>query len=533
MPAQKAAKAEIAVIDDKLLIAGISDGNDNATSGAEISLVDLAPKALSLTLSFKSIGHIENLVGFDRLEKLCLDNNFIEEIINLGHLKSLKWLDLSFNKIRRIQGLDQLKRLEDLSLYCNKISVVEGLDQCTNLQCLSLGNNRIDSLEQVIRLRQIRSLHMLTLSNNPVERNAEYRMTVLAYADSLHYLDYAMIDKSEKVAAKEQYHDELVDVEEKESVANEQVNRDKSVELYLIQLDKACILFAYTVFDDMFSEDNEIKRLLNLPGIKEHIESFRVSFKALSEEYIGKSLERFAKKQKEVDEFDRVVRQLRSKDDSESTQLIEKFNIAKKGVVDLLTAVNAPYTHHDSARMVKKLQEELDRVCDELMTIELRLNEKFDQIVDDFDNRMAEAKTVALESQQLFFRAMEEQEEKFNNNVRSTATDLIDKQMREELTEDFLSDEGLALVTDKEICLAAVGASRDLHIGRLLKKEDEARNIETKRTQDLVLGSTSGESSRNRDRVLQIHELYRSTKSSLAQLLAQDDDDGFEDEEHK
>ena len=129
MPAnsQKENKAEVAVIDDKLLIAGCSENNDTivVTSG-EVSLVDLAPKALTLTLSFKSVGHIENLVGFDRLEKLCLDNNFIEEIVNLSHLKCLKWLDLSFNKIRRIQGLDQLKRLEDLSLYCNKISVVEG-----------------------------------------------------------------------------------------------------------------------------------------------------------------------------------------------------------------------------------------------------------------------------------------------------------------------------------------------------------------------------------------------------------------------
>ena len=78
-----------------------------------------------------------------------------------------------------------------------------------------------------------------------------------------------------------------------------------------------------------------------------------------------------------------------------------------------------------------------------------------------------------------------------------------------------------------------MGASRDLHIGRLLKKEDEARNIETKRTQDLVLGYTSGEQARNRDRVLQIHEFYRSTKSSLALLLATDDDEGFEEEEHK
>ena len=42
---------------------------------------------------------IDNLVGFDSLTKLQLDNNIIEKIENLSHLKSLESLDLSFNNI--------------------------------------------------------------------------------------------------------------------------------------------------------------------------------------------------------------------------------------------------------------------------------------------------------------------------------------------------------------------------------------------------------------------------------------------------
>ena len=133
---------------------------------------------------------------------------------------------------------------------------------------------------------------MLTLTNNPIENNTEYRMTVLAYADSLHYLDYAMIDKNEKLAAKEQYHDELLDVEEKESVINEQLARDKATDQYVVQLGNASILFAHTMFDDMFLQDHEIDRLKNLPGVKEHVEHFRAGFKVMSEEYVRSSLER-------------------------------------------------------------------------------------------------------------------------------------------------------------------------------------------------------------------------------------------------
>ena len=45
------------------------------------------------------------------LQKLCLDNNLITEIVGLDHLTQLRWLDLSFNKIEVIKGLDKLKLL--------------------------------------------------------------------------------------------------------------------------------------------------------------------------------------------------------------------------------------------------------------------------------------------------------------------------------------------------------------------------------------------------------------------------------------
>ena len=41
-----------------------------------------------------------------------------------------------------------------------------------------------------------------------------------------------------------------------------------------------------------------------------------------------------------------------------------------------------------------------------------------------------------------------------------------------------------------------------------------------------------GERVRNRDRVLQIRDLHRGNKTSLASLLAADDDDGFDEDEN-
>ena len=183
---------EVQVIDDKLLLDGICEAESfnnakNAQTLAKQNLVEVSTGAGALVLSFKRIGRIENIIGFDKIVKLCLDNNFIEEIVNLEHLKSLRWLDLSFNKIREIKGLESLTQLEDLSLCSNKISNIEGLEKCSNLQCFSIGNNRIASLEQVIRLRQLGSLRMLTLSGNPICKEPEYKMIVLAYVDTIKY----------------------------------------------------------------------------------------------------------------------------------------------------------------------------------------------------------------------------------------------------------------------------------------------------------------------------------------------------------
>ena len=251
-------KVEVQVIDEKLLVAGVrsqdKDVSDaDAARAVEINLVDTAPQSSELVLSFKNIGRIENLVGFHNLAKLCLDNNLIEEIINLDHLVHLRWLDLSFNKIKKIKGLDNLKELEDLSLYNNKISIVEGLDQCPKLQCLSLGNNRIEALDQVIRLRQLKGIRMLTLAGNPICSEAEYNRIVLAYVENLKYLDYALVTPIDLHTAKEQYHDELLDVLEKESVVAEKDARDTSMALFIKELDKAGIVFSHTLFDDIYN----------------------------------------------------------------------------------------------------------------------------------------------------------------------------------------------------------------------------------------------------------------------------------------
>mmetsp|Transcript_11351 Transcript_11351/g.39436 ORF Transcript_11351/g.39436 Transcript_11351/m.39436 type:complete len:311 (+) Transcript_11351:55-987(+) len=276
---------EVAVIDDEVITAALlsgagADGSkaprsaQNAGSASPPGLADLVAGAATLKLSFKNVRDIDNLIGFQNLTKLCLDNNIIRGIANLDHLVNLTWLDLSFNCISKMAGLSKLSKLTDLSLFNNQIAEIDGLEHCRDLQCLSLGNNQIAALDSVVKLRAFKKLQLLNLEGNPVSKEGEYRMYVLAYLHDLTYFDFSMVLKAETVAAREQYQDELLDVEEKEALEEEKHSRDLAAKKHTAKLVEANLAVVETVFSDMFAADDSAA-LRALPGFGDPLQSFQ------------------------------------------------------------------------------------------------------------------------------------------------------------------------------------------------------------------------------------------------------------------
>ena len=161
------------------------------------------PEVNCLIFSFKNILKIDNLIGFERLVKLQLDNNIIEKIENLGHLSSLEWLDLSFNNISEISGLENLTSLTNLSLFSNRITHIGGMDALTKLQLLSLGNNLVRNLDSIMYLRPFAQLQAVNFVGNPFCQESEYRAYVLAHLKHVKYLDYRLVDEATVQNARE------------------------------------------------------------------------------------------------------------------------------------------------------------------------------------------------------------------------------------------------------------------------------------------------------------------------------------------
>ncbi|RHZ15559.1 hypothetical protein DYB31_006826, partial [Aphanomyces astaci] len=203
--------AEVSVISDDMiqqcvLKDAVDPANESATNdmASGTDTVDFAALRV-LSLSFKNVFKIDNLVTLKNLVKLQMDNNVIQEIEGISHLTSLTWLDLSFNNIAEIKGLDTLTRLQDLTLYNNNISKLENLDTLKGLQVLSVGNNSLATTDGLLYLKCLDALRVLNLEGNPVCSDPEYRSFVLAHLDKLKYLDYSLVDVGEVVQAREQY----------------------------------------------------------------------------------------------------------------------------------------------------------------------------------------------------------------------------------------------------------------------------------------------------------------------------------------
>jgi len=437
---------------------------------------------------------------------------------------NLEWLDLSFNNIRAVTGLDSLTKLKDLSLYNNSIDSINGLDSCTALHCLSVGNNSISSLENLMYLRKFKNLRMLNLEGNPVCHDPEYRMFVLAHIRNLKYLDYAMVIESDVIAAKEQYQDELLEIEETESIEDAAAEREAQRQQQSSLLDRANLRAVETLFTNMFKEDTEIAKLKSFPGMSELQEDYRANFNALSEQFKVQGLERLEAREAECKLFQEALDSMRQESQAESISIIEGYNRRKKRVMIALKDKEVVETSD-----FDQLRKETGSMGELLLDLEVQQVEKTEDLINELENVLTEMKAATLDAQQNWFRGVEAMEDAFFNGMRQLVHDLLEK-FQNELLGDDVSDEVKSILLDRDMCMNAVAGSHDIHIGKLLEEEEAMRSKETAKFVFLVEGQREEEYNRNRARGMEIENLLNSNYEEMDEMLAQENlDDDYDD----
>nr|CDS19010.1 protein phosphatase 1 regulatory subunit 7 [Echinococcus granulosus] len=173
------------------------DNEKQEQDSFEIDEIEISDReSEDIDINHRRIKRISKLETLPNARKLCLRNNLIKVIENLGPLadilidldlydnqitkascsppienlevlRVLEVLDLSYNRIRVIENLDSLRSLTKLYLVNNKISRIENLSTLTNLTMLELGANKIRKLEN---LENFPNLEELFVGNNKITK---------------------------------------------------------------------------------------------------------------------------------------------------------------------------------------------------------------------------------------------------------------------------------------------------------------------------------------------------------------------------
>ena len=344
--------SELNVVDDRMALMAIQVSSlDEASTEQKRRAMEFA-EATSVSFSYKKLSRVDYLAPFRDLTKLQLDNNALTKIEGLDHLVHLRWLDLSFNALAKMENLEALVKLEDLSLYHNQIDTIEGLESCKDtLVSLSVGENKIKHLESFDPLRALTALRLANFAGNPVCDEEDYAPYVLTRTRELKYLDHRLVRREAVEKARDQYADELAELEAKEEEARVAKRKAAEKSARDAKAREANLLGVADLFDDMLSKDPEFPKLRKLPSEKDGgaltkgLLVFRETFERLLEEFTRAMERQLAAKNEETSEWRSVLDGALAEKDAEARALMRRLETERKHAFRALEKDEQTYGH--------------------------------------------------------------------------------------------------------------------------------------------------------------------------------------------
>lgn len=176
------------------------------------------------------------------LERLCLANQRLSQMVGLGSLPQLRWLYLQQNQIGRIdnlsrcprlrvlwlfdnnivrlEGLGELGELEELWLQNNQVSRLSGIEVATTLRELLLAANRISDYRDLPLLARLPRLESVSFydahfGSCPVASREGYRESVTRALPRLTSLDASAVTSADRAAARDAHLESVLELNEK------------------------------------------------------------------------------------------------------------------------------------------------------------------------------------------------------------------------------------------------------------------------------------------------------------------------------
>ncbi|CAM0878320.1 unnamed protein product [Alopecurus aequalis] len=154
--------------------------------------------------------------------ELDLRANKIAIIENLGATEDqFDTIDLSDNEIVKLENFPFMNRLGTLLINNNRITRINpNLGEfLPKMHTLVLTNNRLTTLAEIDPLASLPKLQFLSLLDNTVTKQPDYRLYVIHKLKRLRLLDFKKVKQQEKIAAAEKFYSKEAEEEAKKVAA--------------------------------------------------------------------------------------------------------------------------------------------------------------------------------------------------------------------------------------------------------------------------------------------------------------------------
>ncbi|KAK3599139.1 hypothetical protein CHS0354_016402 [Potamilus streckersoni] len=182
-----------------LQMASFSNNKISSTEGCNHPMLE------HLNLNNNEITHVTGLdpVKLSRLHTLELRGNKLETSAGI-YLPNLKNLFLAANTLKQLEGLQRLTKLTTLHLRENQLEKLDGFsEEIQSLQYINLRANNISAVSEVEKLACLPKLRALTLLENAIAEEDEYRIDVIIVLPKLERLDKDEFTEDERNESKE------------------------------------------------------------------------------------------------------------------------------------------------------------------------------------------------------------------------------------------------------------------------------------------------------------------------------------------
>jgi len=518
------------VVNDRMSLMAIQVKGLTAESVEEKRRAMAFSEATSLSFSYKNLCKIDYLTPFEALTKLQLDNNIITEIKNLAHLTNLRALDLSFNNLAKIEGLETLTKLKDLSLYNNQIATLEGMDAfCGTLESFSVGNNALERLDEVMYLRRFEKLRIINLAGNPMCEEEDYVPYVLSHLPDLKYLDHRLARSEAKAMAREQYADEMSEIETREEEEKKAERRMEERRKKDAADDEMNMLGVADLFERMLGDDPEYAKLKALPNEQVHplvdgLDAFQEKFAVLLEDFKLAMAAQAERKKAEEAEWRETLDAALAEKDAEARELIDAHAKRQKRAFRDLNERGDDVNEEEYAETKVILRSACDALKEKLMASEMRLAEVVRDLVFEFDREFSEVADASRSLIAAFFTEVRSLEDEYAGSVQEAAGIMLETFATGDL-DDVATEDAKVILADKDMFNNAVQAHHDFHVNVIDAKEDQLATGEKTRLDGKMAEIRKWERKRNRERIAEIAAAHKRFNAEAEAELGDGEED--------